>query len=236
MTVVVVQRELQRISKPTENEITGFFYSQLSKTLGRPVILSLIPGYSDAYVPASQLSDYPKPLTDLFDPSAETLTFDDLTIKCKEIYDNLVVTADQATLVEKMTRGQAKSRLWFQQRAGRITASKIKNALSTSVGNPAPSLIKIFATQNPQNSTLWLVNMGASMKERVHVYNEKEHTSFEVIECSLVVDPMFPSLGASTNQGFKATVDIFVKHKSHSIWTVATTQGWLLVKVRRLTK
>ena len=80
---------------------------------------------------ASQLLDYPKPLMDLFDPSAETLTFDELTIKCNEIYDNLVVTADQVTLVEKMTRGQAKSHLWFQQRAGHITASKMKNAIST---------------------------------------------------------------------------------------------------------
>ena len=49
-------------------------------------------------MPTSQLSDYPKPLTDLYDPSAETLSFDDLTIKCKEIYYNLVVTADQATV------------------------------------------------------------------------------------------------------------------------------------------
>ena len=83
------------------------FYSQLSKTSGKPVILSLISDYSNAYVPVSQLSDYSKPSTDLFDSSAETLTFDDLTIKCNEIYDNLMVTADQATLVEKMTRGQA---------------------------------------------------------------------------------------------------------------------------------
>ena len=93
-------------------------------------------------MPASQLLDYPKPLTDLYDPSAETLSFDDLTIKCKEIYYNLVVTADQATVVEQMTQGQAKSCLWFQQRSGGITASKQKNAASTSVDNPAPSLVK----------------------------------------------------------------------------------------------
>jgi len=69
---------------PTEDQIANF-YSQLS---GRPIILALIPisGYSDAYVPTSQLSDYPKLLTDLFEPSAQALTFDNLTIKCKEIY------------------------------------------------------------------------------------------------------------------------------------------------------
>ena len=56
------KRELQIFLKPTESEITNF-YSQLSKTSGKPVILSLIPEYSDVYMPASQLSDYPKPLT-----------------------------------------------------------------------------------------------------------------------------------------------------------------------------
>ena len=75
------KRELQKFSKPTESEITNF-YCQLSKTSGKPAILS---DYSDVYMPASQLSDYPKLLTDLYDPSAETLSFDDLTIKCKEI-------------------------------------------------------------------------------------------------------------------------------------------------------
>ena len=75
------KRELQKILKPTESEITNF-YSQLTKTSGKPAILS---DYSNVYMPASQLSDYPKPLTDLYDPSAETLSFDDLTIKCKEI-------------------------------------------------------------------------------------------------------------------------------------------------------
>jgi len=121
------KRELQLLLKPTGDQIANF-YSQLSEALGNPVILSLIPGYNDAYVPTSQLSDYPKLLTDLFEPSAQALTFDDLTIKCKEIYANIVVTADQAALIEKKTRGQAKSWLCFQQRSGPITASKLKNA------------------------------------------------------------------------------------------------------------
>ena len=194
------KRELQKISKPTENEIANF-YSQLSKTSGKPVILSLIPGYSNAYVPASQLSDYPKPLTELFDPSTETLTFDDLTIKCRKIYDNLIVTADQATLVEKMTRGQAKSRLWFQQRAGRITASKMKNTLSTSVDNPALSLIKAICY--PETTKFYSVACEYGCKHesearREYIYMmKKEHISFEITECGLIIDPMFPFLGAT---------------------------------------
>jgi len=72
------KRELQLLLTPTEGQIANF-YSQLSETPGRPVILALIPGYSDAYVPTNQLSDYPKLLTDFFESSAKALTFNDLT-------------------------------------------------------------------------------------------------------------------------------------------------------------
>lgn len=85
------KRELQSIEKPSENQITNF-YCKLSETSGKPVILSLVPAL---YMPSL--------LTELFDPNAQALTFDELTVKCKEIYDNVIVIADQAALVEKMT-------------------------------------------------------------------------------------------------------------------------------------
>ena len=62
------KRELQLIEKPSENKITNF-YGKLLETSGKPVIPSLVTAYSNWYVPACQLHDYPSPLTELFDPT-----------------------------------------------------------------------------------------------------------------------------------------------------------------------
>ena len=52
------------VSPPTQNEINQLFVN-LSKTKGRPVILSHATGFNDFYIPANCLPDFPKPLTDL---------------------------------------------------------------------------------------------------------------------------------------------------------------------------
>ena len=96
---------------------------RLSNTVGKPVVLSHTPGFSDAYVPLNMLADFPKPLTELFSKDAIDMSYEDLVETCSEIYDKYVISCDQASLVEENTRQQAKLRIWFQQRAGRITAS-----------------------------------------------------------------------------------------------------------------
>ena len=62
------KRELQLIEKPSENKITNI-YGKLLETSGKPVISSLVTAYSNWYVTACQLHDYPSPLTELFDPA-----------------------------------------------------------------------------------------------------------------------------------------------------------------------
>jgi len=54
---------------------------------------------------------FPKPLTDLFDPTAMSLPYPDLLKKCDEVYKDYVVTVDQTKLVESKTQGQASSHL-----------------------------------------------------------------------------------------------------------------------------
>ena len=113
-----------QISKPTESKLNQFY--DISRTEGKPVILSHTPGFSDPYVPISHLPNFPKPLTELFDPNTMSLSYPDLLQQCEELYNNHVLTADQAELVENNTRQQAKSKVWFQQKSGRVTASRLK--------------------------------------------------------------------------------------------------------------
>ena len=52
------------------------------------------------------------------------------------------ITDAQKYWVEKETKEQAKTKLWFYQRAGRITASNFKAAARTDQSMPSISLIK----------------------------------------------------------------------------------------------
>ncbi len=52
------------------------------------------------------------------------------------------ITPDQAKEVEIRTRKQCGSKVWLQQRAGRITASRIESAVCTDITQPSQSLIK----------------------------------------------------------------------------------------------
>ena len=89
-------------------------------------MLSHTEGFSDRYIPTASLPDFPKSLTELLDSDAATLPHPELLQKCNEVYDNFFTTADQVELVEKHTRKQLSCRVWFQQRAGRVTASRIE--------------------------------------------------------------------------------------------------------------
>ena len=51
------------------------------------------------------------------------LTYLDLLSKSEEVYSSCTLTEEQVKAVETATRDQSKSITWYQQRAGRVTAS-----------------------------------------------------------------------------------------------------------------
>ncbi|XP_070175403.1 uncharacterized protein [Littorina saxatilis] len=55
---------------------------------------------------------------------------------------NIQVSAAEVKQVEEATRGQSSSKIWHEQRHGRITASVGSECLRTNVHSPAPSLLK----------------------------------------------------------------------------------------------
>jgi len=62
-----------------------------------------------------------------------TLSYPDLLNKCEQVYQGIALTAEQAKTVEEKTRDQSGSKLWFQQRTGRVTA--LRSVLHTKVTN-----------------------------------------------------------------------------------------------------
>lgn len=79
-------------------------------------------------------------LTDLFKEELQNKTISEL----KAIGDALstVVTQEEATKIEEITRNQSKNKLWYKLRAGRITASNFHAVCATSIAKPSQSLLK----------------------------------------------------------------------------------------------
>ena len=125
---------------PSDTEIAELFDS-LTKCEGtNPAVLALMPPYSEAYIPASLDQDLSMVLSDLLHKKEYLdLGYSSLLQVASEI--SMHVTCDQAKTVEIKTRDQAKSRLCFRMRAGRITASKFKSACCTDLANPSKSFI-----------------------------------------------------------------------------------------------
>ena len=107
------------MQKPTESELTEY-YLKLSKTKHKPVLLSLV---NDDFVPLYVKGILPQPLTALYDQKYEEMPFSEILKACEALYDTVTITPEQANMVELKTRGQSKYKLWYEQRAGHITAS-----------------------------------------------------------------------------------------------------------------
>lgn len=100
-----------------------------------------MPQYSDLYVPLLATSEAAN-LALLRDPSAAKMNWEELTAKCKSIALSLQVSSQIVEEIEKLTKKQCHSELWYTCRAGRVTASNLKSACRTDPHKPSVSLIK----------------------------------------------------------------------------------------------
>ena len=91
--------------------------------------------------------------------------------------------------------------MWFEQRAGRVTASKLHSALHTQLSNPSVSLIKSICY--PQKVKLLSDACAYGCKhedEARSIYSEvmkSNHSSSTLKPSGLLLDPSSPFVGAS---------------------------------------
>ena len=124
----------------TSEEEQAHFFDDISKCGIKTAILSLIAPHNAAIVP--EIRSLSKPLTELFNYENLENDFQELLQKSKNAFDELTLSAEEAENIEESTRGQSNSKVWFEQRAGRVTASKFKAACSTNPEKPSESLRK----------------------------------------------------------------------------------------------
>ncbi len=196
----IVSTSTRNTLKPTLAELTSF-YTALLNTKTKPVALSLVPGFCESYVPAQLTGILPAPLSELYQKEYCDLSYPDLLSLCKEKFKTIALTSNQIKMVEAKTILQSHSKLWFRQRAGRITASKFKEACQTKISQPSKSLIKRICY--PENSkfssvaTEWGVKNEKTAIAEYKCRQMKSHSGFSVSSSGFVMHSSYTHIGAS---------------------------------------
>ena len=91
--------------------------------------------------------------------------------------------------------------MWFQQKSGRVTASRLKSVISTDVSQPSLSLVKAICYPDAHQFYSAACSYGCKHEEAArieYVYEMKrKHIQFSIMESGLVLDPLHPFLGAT---------------------------------------
>ena len=192
--------ETSLVQSPSSRELDNL-YKNLSKT-GKHAILSLVPGYCDAYKPLHYKgTSIPEPLECLFHMDNLSLPYHLLLEKCGTIYYDYKITPAFVKNVEIYTNDQAQSKIWFQQRAGRVTASRLKAAVCTDKIQPSKSLLQAICYPESTKFTSKATSWGCEHEQAAYdSYKRKrmnEHVNFSLSKSGLVIDCNYPFFGAS---------------------------------------
>ena len=182
---------------PPSAEEQTFFLKNIA--CERLVICSIIPPFSDNFKPIANTVQLPPSLLDLYKPENEELLYTELLELCDEV--QLSVTSQEAQNFEVNTREQAKSPVWFKQRAGRITASKMKAVCATDPSHPSQSLISQICYPHlnkfTTSATAWGCEHEAVARLAYIEMMKPMHTNFQFRNSGLVVSTQYPYIGAS---------------------------------------
>lgn len=149
------------VKSPDSCELRSLFQT-LSECGTKPAVLSVVFPYANNYTPKSSQSCFPQPLQTLFHQKYFKMDYIALLSACETF--EISITDEMAQAVERETRAQSNSKLWFTFRAGRITASRMKSACCTDPANPAQSLVKVISYPEAFKFTTKLLLGDASMK------------------------------------------------------------------------
>ena len=123
-----------QIAPPSEDERYNFLHEIAKENDRKPFILSLIKPHSSMIVESND--HLPTPLQCIFNPVYLDKDCDQLVTLANN-FSMHTVTHEMLEHLTKMTCDQAKSKQWCRFRAGRITASRFKQAFCTYSDQPS---------------------------------------------------------------------------------------------------
>ncbi|XP_003730120.1 uncharacterized protein LOC115928222 [Strongylocentrotus purpuratus] len=179
------------------------FISSLMETDKKPVGLSLFEGLpchlfkrNPAMTPQRKLpAPLPAPLRSYYTQSTELQPqkFTDL--------HQITISKEEIVEIEKATEKQADSVVWHDQRAGRITASRVYDVLHTNQDNPAKSVL--LSITNPNIAPINTASLKYGRDNESHVLEEYSrtcsHNDIKITHTGLRLDAERHWLGASAD-------------------------------------
>ena len=156
-----------------------------------------------SHSPARKVRKLPEPLTSLHHSKYQKMSPDELKTACEEIFANgLKISSEEAAYLEESTRLQSQCLLWFEQRAGRITASMFRKVTRTSIDNPSQSLLSSLMRESKFDSMKvpalrWGIVKEDEARAEYLARASDDHVELMHESAGLHVNPNFPHLGAS---------------------------------------
>uniref|UniRef100_UPI00358F650E uncharacterized protein n=1 Tax=Myxine glutinosa TaxID=7769 RepID=UPI00358F650E len=182
------------------------FLKLLSTNEFPPVALSLFSPISAAFESQRILPPTPHlPLTlrSHYKETNKQLHSAELKRKCEELATSLAVNRSESEFLEQKTRLQAKTTIWHEHRAGRITASSAHTILHTNQDSPAPSAI--LRLTKPNHSEIHSAPLIYGHKKEPEVFQlagqllGQYHENCELSHCGMVICEDKPWLSASVD-------------------------------------
>ena len=148
------------------------------------------------------LSNLPLPLNEVYsnqcDPEDDSST---IMRKAEQIFQALKITDNEVKCIEAATRSQNDSSEWKKQRCGRITASAFHDVLVRKDSTPPETIIErlLYDSKDLKNvpAIKWGRENEDTARKEYQTRKEQTHTNFKCVLSGLVVNPLYPHLGAS---------------------------------------
>lgn len=139
-----------------------------------------------------------KPVSPIYHSS--TYTPQEFQMMCLKIDAELVVSSEQRTLIEKMTRSQFDCSLWHELRYKRITGWKCGRILTQKMKTPALLKAILYPTpfQHIPEPIKWgRENEPAAREAYIHFMRARGYPHLTVRACGFIIHPQEGWLGAS---------------------------------------
>ena len=172
----------------------------LHKAYPFAAVFTVVPGFSKAACATREVElKVPALLTTLYDSKYSKMEKDELERAVNNI--ELKVTEEEALFLEKATRNQSRTCLWYDHRIGRITASMFGHVFKCAETKYPTTLVKSimqYSCINPAIPSLkWGRDNEDHAREEYREYMKRNHESFSLQLAGLLVSTKLPFLGAS---------------------------------------
>jgi len=143
----------------------------------------------------------PSPLTELYDVKYKEYSQDELVEQAEQLFQSITITNEQALILEEKTRGQSSSPEWHEQRHGRLTASVFHDVWARKDSTDPDNLVRRILYGGPDLNEVpairWGINNEGQAQQEYVASMSLKHANFKCTSTGLVVNPLYPHLGAS---------------------------------------